>query len=188
MGNNKKYYSITSAHADIGAFNGYIYFIVNNKILSVEVCTPNFNDYNEFRLINLRVSGREYEPEENSTTPIPYIISDLVIDKEELEYLLKWFTTDWGDKEIDMDNLPKDSPFNYLDPYDNLLVSVNYDTGYRHLINEPNSYQIELDSFDNNKSEWLTTAELEDVKLYEPKGMYKLLAHISDGIYINFYN
>lgn len=178
-----KQYNIKCIHAGIGFFNGFIYFLLDNKLLSMEVCTPNFNDYNEFRISDFRLSNEDYKPEDNEIELTPYDINEFAVDEDEVNFIKKWFTKNYEE----MESIPKESPFNYLDPYDNLLVSVNYDTGYRHLINETGSYIEDLGCYDPDKQKWLLTSEIANKKLYEDKGMYRLLTHISDGIFNNYY-
>ena len=44
---------IKHTHADVGMFNGFLYFIVDNRLFRVSVGTPHFNDYGEWRLIEI---------------------------------------------------------------------------------------------------------------------------------------
>lgn len=176
---------ITSLHASIGTFNGTIYFLVDGRLLTMEVCTPNFNDYNEFRISDIRLAKKEYEPEGNTVYLTPYDIKPFEIDEKELAFLDKWFTSSEIDFENEADN--ESSPFHYLDP--NLpLTSCNFDTGYRHAVFHKGDWQEELDCFKVRNDTWKLTTEIPKAKLYEDGGMYSLLAHISEGIFNNYYD
>lgn len=175
---------ITSVHANVGVFNGAVYLLVDDRLLSMTVCTPNFNDYNEFRLDNIRLAQENYQPEGNTVELAPYDIEPFEIDEKELAFLDKWFASEEVEFENEEDYV--DSPFNYLDP-NQPMVSCNFDTGYRHAVFLKEDWQEELDCFKTRDDTWKLINEIPKAKLYEDGGMYCLLAHISEAIFKNYY-
>lgn len=171
---------ITHTHSNIGVFNGWVYFLIGDRLASIEVCTPNFNDYNEWRLRDLRISSEAYVTEDVELTP--YKIPDYDIDEDEFNFLLKHFEAG----SYDEDDLQPDHPIlQYLG--EELMVSVNFEDGFKAYINEFGSYNTDLDKFD--KSEWKLLSDIpDDLKLYEPMGMCYFLAELNYYINKNFYN
>ena len=171
---------IVHIHSNIGVFNGSVYFLIGDRLASIEVCTPNFNDYNEWRLRNFRISPEPYITEDIKLTP--YKIPDYEIDEDEMEFLLKYFSVD----SYDEDNLSPDDPLlQYLD--DDIMISVNFEDGFKANINEYGSYNPDLDRFE--RSEWKILSEIpNDLKLHEPMGMCRFLAELNYYINENFYD
>lgn len=73
-------------HANVG-MNGQLYYIVDDRLLIVSVCSPNFNDYGEFRIGEFKLSSEKYNPSANECKLNPYIIESFFINAEDLLYL-----------------------------------------------------------------------------------------------------
>ncbi|AUR85817.1 hypothetical protein NVP1081O_082 [Vibrio phage 1.081.O._10N.286.52.C2] len=175
-------HKIESVHADVGVFNGQVAFQVDGRLLLIEVCTPTFNDYNEWRLTNLRIASGKYDPSQNDVELTPYDIPEYIIDQDELDFLDKWFPT----KMVALSDLEsQSSPHHYLG-YEQ-LVSVNYDEGFKHLVNRPELWREELDSFDTDENSWVLAKDFQRRKLHEPQGMYSLLIFMAEHIRANYY-
>jgi hypothetical protein len=101
-----KSYTIKHIHASITYFNGFVYFVVDGRLLRVGISTPSYNDYGEWRLDEFRLSNGEYNPFENSIELTPYNIIDIDIDEMGLELL-----TDGSDG-TDILNMDKFPDFN----------------------------------------------------------------------------
>ncbi|MDK9793277.1 hypothetical protein [Vibrio sp. D431a] len=152
--------------------------------MSLEVCTPNFNDYNEFRFRNLRLSKSKFEPNKQGVELTPYDIEPFEIDKDELNYLDKWFCTTEGEQGNCADE--QNSPYHYLDS-DLLLTSCNFDTGYRHAVYRKDDWLEELEYFETHDDTWKIASEIPKLKLNEEGGLYCLLTHISEAVFANYY-
>jgi hypothetical protein len=63
---------ITHIHARVGAFNGFLFFVVDGRLLRVDVGTPMFNDYNEWRISDWNMSKAPYNPDEDDVELTPY--------------------------------------------------------------------------------------------------------------------
>jgi hypothetical protein len=78
---------IKHIHANVGVFNGTLFFVVDGRLLNVRVGTPNYNDYNEWRLSEFTLSTEPYNPEDNTVELTPYNIEDIEIDESGLRML-----------------------------------------------------------------------------------------------------
>lgn len=79
---------IKHIHADCNFFNGRLYFLVENRIMYVEVGTPNFNDYGEWRISGISYSKHQYNPGDNEVELIPYEnIKPISINETDFEFL-----------------------------------------------------------------------------------------------------
>lgn len=174
---------ITPLHSGIGVFNGTLYFLLNERLLTIEVGTPNFNDYNEFRFRELMLSPEKYKPEENTIEIEPFDFKPFTIDQKELEYLERWFSNN----EIGEDEDISDSPYHYLDA-DTLMTSVNFVSGYKHMIHNPSDWCEKSNYFIFKDENWKLSSELTNTpRLYESGGMQRLLVHISEAAFKHFY-
>lgn len=99
-----KKYTIKHTHAQVGHFNGSLYFIVDNRLLRVGVHTPNFNDFGEWRLDGFVLSDVPYDPSTNTVSLTPYSnFKDIKINETDLKFLdlfSKTHKDDITDKEI----------------------------------------------------------------------------------------
>jgi hypothetical protein len=99
-----KKYKIKHIHANVGTFNGTLYFVVNNKLMLISVSTPNFNDYGEWRISEITISKDDYKPEENDVSSLlPYDIKTIEITEKELEYISLFFSYFEGETTDDTD-------------------------------------------------------------------------------------
>lgn len=79
---------ITHIHARVGTFNGSLYFVIDGRLLRIEVGTPMFNDYNEWRISDWNMSKAPYNPEENDEELTPYKdFPEIEITEKELRML-----------------------------------------------------------------------------------------------------
>jgi hypothetical protein len=79
---------IKHIHSNVGVYNGSLCFAVDDRLLFVEVGTPHFNDFNEWRISEFRLSSDKYIPEENDVVLTPYEDFDSIfINEKDLEYL-----------------------------------------------------------------------------------------------------
>lgn len=53
-------------HYGKSAYNPSVYYKFDNRLIRFEVCTPNFNDYGEWRLTIDNISNDTYEPGNNT--------------------------------------------------------------------------------------------------------------------------
>lgn len=86
---------IKHIHANVGLFNGSLYFLVDNRLLQVSVGTPHFNDYNEWRISEINFSLFPYNPKDNEVELTPFKIKDIEINDEDLKMLN--FIAKWGE-------------------------------------------------------------------------------------------
>lgn len=85
MKNNIK---IKHIHAHVSIFNGYLYFIVKDRLFKVGLSTPNFNDYGEWRLDSFYLSTEPYNPETNTVELKPYPkFKTVSINEEDFLYM-----------------------------------------------------------------------------------------------------
>jgi len=76
-------YKLVHKHAEVGHYNGWLYFEVNERLVRVGVGTPNFNDYNEWRLSEFAISEDKHDPKDDNIKPEnfkPLNIPDIEID------------------------------------------------------------------------------------------------------------
>lgn len=79
---------IKHIHADVGYYNGALYFVVDNRLLQIRVGTPNFNDYGEWRISEFFLSKLPYNPADNKVELKPYEnIKSIFINQTDLEFL-----------------------------------------------------------------------------------------------------
>lgn len=118
-------------------------FLLNNRLLTLEIGTPNFNDYNEWRLSEIIFSSEDYKPEENEIelTPIENFPEFELTDDE-----VKWLNFFFQDEVFDVlyktgkekDDFDKKTELflkqnpNFVDPFEYLgyehpLISVYYE-------------------------------------------------------------
>lgn len=120
---------IKHIHASVGAFNGSLYFLVDNRLLRVGVGTPLFNDYNEWRLDEFTISSEPYNPEGNAVELQPFEFSDIEIDDSDLrmiEFGSKLSDVNYDFDEEEYKNLREEFPD--VDPY---ISGIMYKTRKR---------------------------------------------------------
>ncbi len=88
---------IKHIHATTNSFNPTVYFTLDGRLLSFEVCTPAFNDYNEWRVSFMGLTKLEYKHnEEVQLNPLKGL-SEIKIDDESYEMF-----NDMGDLEQEL--------------------------------------------------------------------------------------
>lgn len=135
---------IESIHAEIGNFNGFLYFKVDNRLLTLSVSTPNFNDYSEWRISDFSYASEEYNPDGNTVELKPIDnFEPIQLSNKELEFLNLFSEKDHStfDKNInDFISNHEDAinPYLYLDS--TLLSSyIDLDSKLAHQIYKSNT-------------------------------------------------
>ena len=82
-----KQFEVKHIHASVSYFNGRLYFVIDNRLFWVDVGTPNFNDYGEWRLSEFKLSHLPYDPSTNAVELTPYDIESFFITEEDLQFL-----------------------------------------------------------------------------------------------------
>lgn len=78
--------TIKHIHATNSLLNPTFYFVLDDRLLSFDVCTPLFNDYGEYRLHFSNFSPLPYNPNDNSVELAPLDIPDISVDDEVIKY------------------------------------------------------------------------------------------------------
>lgn len=164
---------IKHIHQSIGMFNGTLYFTLNNKLLTIDVITPSFNDFYEWRLQEMSISEEDYKPSENTIELTPFKMKDIIISDAEAEFISLSYTDEGA-----IINL--DHPFRYLG--ENLLVSVKKNGELKHQINKSDG----LDSTGCPQSVLDVEVTYSDWQAYPDimckQGMYNILIQIMEGL------
>jgi len=139
---------IKHIHANVGIFNGSLYFTVDNRLLRVGVSTPNYNDYNEWRLDEWCLSKDPYNPDGNQIELSPYKFIDIEINNIDLKMLEYSSSLSDLNNEYEIDSELIKS-YSDIDLY---LSGIKYSNNNRMsiYIESKNDY-INLDSFDESK-------------------------------------
>lgn len=88
----------------LNAFSNQLYIELDKKLMVVDVGTPAYNDYNEYRLHNIFISLEDYDEndnEDNIKVVKPVDFPEISITETELEYLLLKFQKQ-DDKSYDL--------------------------------------------------------------------------------------
>lgn len=175
-------HTLQHIHANVGLFNGILYFTLDNKLLTMEVITPHFNDYGEWRIKEIFISDDDYNPEENTVELVPFAIQDIQLNDKELSFVKNCFTKDYDrcDKYLE-NNKDISSPFDYTG--DVLLASGFYsgNDNLTHFIHKPDGFDsrnIPMTLLDKEvfAKDWNNK---EDITAYQ--GLYNLLIPIMEG-------
>lgn len=128
-----KTYQITPLHINAGAYNGQIFFLLDNRLLTVNFGTPLYNDYNQWRLKDIILADQPYKMEDGLT---PFEFEPISITQDELDMLKLIFSpiTNETDEEIsewenqvlsfEMRNPDYHNPLRYIAEYEEVLTSV----------------------------------------------------------------
>lgn len=79
-------------HFELGRYNGMAYYQLGNKLFKFELCTPNFNDYGEYRVEIEDFNGFEFSsPSEVFKHPEHLVVyehefSNIELTSEEVEW------------------------------------------------------------------------------------------------------
>lgn len=136
-------HKLETIHLDDSFYNCRAFFLLDGRLLQFNIGTPNFNDYDEWRLDSIVYADEPYEPEANDVNLKPISnFPDIFLSDEEVEWLGHFFSplSDKGfdtDKEADaFDEKSNElcdringavNPFDYMG-YERPLTSV-YFTG-----------------------------------------------------------
>lgn len=183
-------FKIKHIHADVSTFNGFLYFVVNNKLMIVSVSTPHFNDYGEWRITEITIAKNDYKPEENEVELTPYNIEPIQINEKELKYLQLFFC---DHQDIIEDNYPteemgkflkenkgSDYPFLYQDHFASGFLEG--DDELQHNIAEYKEETLVKDYFVKT-SEWVNKEDLT-----QEQGIYNILIPIMNGYVKSYMN
>lgn len=189
-------HTIKHIHAQVGTFNGFLYFTVNNKLMVLTVGTPMFNDYKEWRISDITISEKDYVPEGNTVEFKPFNIVDIVINDEELNYLNKFFlNTKLEEHELEkydleinqyiVDNPNFEIPFLCNEPF----CAIKYTDGLKHIIHDyqPINNDNPFKTFHSvGYKEVLTNEWIQKENIMVKDGIYNLLIPIMEG-YVKSY-
>lgn len=178
-------FTIKHIHAEVGNFNGFLYFTIDNKLMTVEVGTPMFNDFNEWRISGISIADQDYDPSQNTVELVPFDIADIYINAEELTYLKTFFS----EVEANIDEYLNHNP-NAFEPFLNYdsFAAILYKEGLKHTINDYKTVVVEdykeLQSI--GYKEVLETEWVKKDNLMVKDGIYNLLIPIMEG-YVKSY-
>lgn len=134
-----KKYILKNIHSSVGSLNGSLYFTLNERLLRIDIGTPNFNDYNEWRLEGINYSPLLYNEKENSGKLKPLGMKNISLNCDDLiflEILSELINSDrfvMSDDELFL--------FNEINKYNVDLTGEMY-KGNRFLFNEGNTYGL----------------------------------------------
>jgi len=84
---------IESVHLAVGTFGGTLYFKLNGRLLVIDVSTPNFNDYSEWRIKDFLYAEGSYNPDDNDCVVAPIKnFKPISISNKEVEFLEAYAT------------------------------------------------------------------------------------------------
>lgn len=178
---------IEHLHAQVGTFNGTLYFTLNNKLLILSVSTPNFNDYGEWRIGDMTLATGDYDPSGNDVELNPFSIPPIAISDKELSFMEGYFTdSDEFYEQYQKENNDNVSPFSYLDGQ--ILTSgfMEGDSNLTHFIHKENGVEengacnTELDK-EVHANAWI---DKKDITVYQ--GVYNLLIPIMEGFVTSY--
>ncbi len=193
-------------HLETGTFQCSAVFLLDGRLLNFEFGTPNFNDYSEWRLNDIKFSNLPYEPSGNDIELQPVDnFKTIELTDRELEWLGHFFSFEANkgfqdQKEVDafdtISNQILEKHANSCDPWDYLgndrpLTSVTYsDTPNEltHFIYD----EVGIDKNDNpifNQVDKVLTSEWEpkgDITLHH--GIYDLIIPITEQVKEIYYN
>lgn len=175
-------HTLKHIHADVGVFNGFLYFTLDNKLLKMDVATPHFNDFGEWRINEITISSDDYKPEGNDVSLTPFDISDIKLSDKELTFFKNCFSNDYELYEKYLkNNKDINSPFNYAG-------SPMLASGFLEGANELTHFINKSDGLDSSgfpmtlldkevlAKDWVNK---EDITVYQ--GIYNLLIPIMEG-------
>lgn len=112
----EKNIEIKHLHGSTGLFNGRIVFLVKNRLMTVRYCTPNFNDYGEYRISEFSYSKHEYKPEDNQIELEPYKGFKSIFISDE-DFKLLELISKFGDEDFNSDGFDYyvDNENNFMD-------------------------------------------------------------------------
>lgn len=86
-------HKLEMVHMHIGMFQGGAGFLLDGRLIHFQFGTPNFNDYNEWRLNDIKFSNLPYDPSQNDIelTPVDNFKTIELTDRE-LEWLGHFFS------------------------------------------------------------------------------------------------
>lgn len=130
-------------HENVGVFNGSLYFLIKEHLFRVDVGTPHYNDYNEWRLSDFTISQDPYDASGNEVELVPYEkFEPIFISEDDFNFLLtasKAMNGDLSEEEHEELN-KKDS---YFAEYGEELSGVRYkDFDDLHFYNQETDSEI----------------------------------------------
>lgn len=141
-----KTFEITPLHVHGGLYNGRIFFLLNKRLLSMSFGTPAFNDYNAWKLEDIKFAKDEYVMEEDlSPLPMkPFTITEDELTMIETVFIEKDFNNrddlinPWVAEVEALETQFADCvhPLRYLD--DTALLSIETTEGLQHVTFEAN--------------------------------------------------
>lgn len=185
-----KKFNIEHIHADVKNFNGFLYFTVDNKLMRVEVGTPMFNDYNEWRIYEMSISEEDYEPRLDKELS-PFEIADIEITENELEYLKLFFTSG-------KDQSFEERFYDEIFPNSDVEIPCLFANPFSAIIYEGNILKYGIYDFEKVKTEDVIDFKNTDFKeitkedwinkesITEKNGFYNILILMMEG-YVNSY-
>lgn len=93
--------TIKHIHANLSIFNGQLCFVVDNRLMTVSVITPNFNDFGEWRVRDIHISSKPYDPSTNEVELNPMKFPDIEVSDKCIKYLDAISVDDMTDEEAD---------------------------------------------------------------------------------------
>ncbi len=85
---------MTQIHTTLNVLNPYVYFLLDDRLILFDVCTPNFNDFNEWRVSFGSFQKNKFKINETEKLNKLSTINDVIIDDETYTML-----TDMGNME-----------------------------------------------------------------------------------------
>lgn len=82
-----KKYILKNIHNGVNKLNGSLWFVVDNSLLKVNIITPEFNDYFEWRIDHFTYSPLPYNPDGDTLNFTPLDMEDIILDSEDLIFL-----------------------------------------------------------------------------------------------------
>lgn len=96
-----KTFEVLHLHADDNNYSGWLYFLVDDRLLKIKYSTPMSNDYGEWRVTDIELSTKKYDPSGNDVQLSPLDIKPFELSDYELEFLDVFFSLHASDEKID---------------------------------------------------------------------------------------
>lgn len=92
---------IESVHSEVGHFNGSLYFKLNNRLLVLNVGTPSFNDYSEWRIGDMSYALKDYDPSGDEVELKPLTdFTPIQLSDKEVDFLDTFATTEQSEEDF----------------------------------------------------------------------------------------
>lgn len=194
--------TIKHIHVTENLYQPSFYFVLNNRLLRFDICTPAFNDYNEWRIKEITFSKDNYKPDENEMELKPLTnISEITLTDKEFEFFELVFCDNGTNYSTEMKKLhAKDN--NVCEPYSYLYngcslfnFGFNQDKEPCFYLSEFKTSSSSIEAFDDDfdiEDSFIDGAWMEEKNwqykenITVPFGLYNLFIPLMKEIALNY--